>query len=50
MFLVPADFARMVLEDFVAEAVGIGMEIDFCGADLFVTQHSLDGTEIGTAF
>ena len=50
MLLVPADFARMVLENFVAETVGVGVEIDFCGADLFVTQHSLDGTEVGTTF
>lgn len=50
MLIVVAEFAWMMLEDFVAKASGVGMEVDFRCADLLVTQHGLDGTEVGSAF
>lgn len=39
----------MVLHDFVAQAGGVGVEINLCGADRLMAQHGLDGAEVGAA-
>ena len=42
--------AGVVLEDFVAEAGAVDVDVDFGGSDAFVAQHLLDGTQVGSAF
>ena len=40
----------MVLQYFLPQPGDVGVEIDLGGADGFVTEHGLDGAEVGTAF
>ena len=42
--------SRVVGEDFVAEDGAVEVEVDFGGLDAFVTEHLLDGAQIGAAF
>ena len=42
--------AGVVQEDFFAQARAVDVEVDFGGGNVFVPQHLLDCTQIGTAF
>ena len=42
--------AGMVLQDFVAQAGSVDVDIDLSGRDALVSQHLLDGTQVGAAF
>jgi hypothetical protein len=37
----------MVFQDFLPKGGRIYVGIDFCGTDAFVSQHGLNGTQIG---
>ena len=39
----------MVLEDFVAQAGTVDVDVDLGRGDALVAQHLLDGTQVGTA-
>ena len=41
---------RMMMEDFIAQGGRVDMGIDFRGAYRLMTEHGLNGTEVGTAF
>ena len=40
----------MVMEDFLAQSVGVDMRVYLGGAYALVPQHRLDGTQVGAAF
>lgn len=40
----------MMMKDFIAEGGRVNMGIDLCGAYRLMTEHGLNGTEVGTAF
>ena len=39
----------MMLDNLGAQAVGVDMSIDFCGAYVFVAEHTLYDAQVGTA-
>ena len=39
----------MVGEDFVAQAGAVDVDVDFGGGDALVTEHLLNGTQVGAA-
>ena len=47
--LLTALVTRVVLEDFLTQRGGIDVCIDFGGANVLVTQHRLDDTQVGAA-
>ena len=44
------DISWMMLQNFLSKGSCIDVGIDFCCTDAFVSQHGLDGTQIGSAF
>ena len=50
VILLCGNVARMMLEDFGAESGGVHMEINLGGGNAFVSEHHLDGAEVGPAF
>ena len=44
------NIAGMMLDNFTSESVPVDMCIDFSGGDGFMSQHALDGPQIGAAF
>ena len=44
------DVARVVEEDFFAQASAVNVDVDFGGGNAFVTEHLLYGTKVGSAF
>lgn len=46
LFLVP----WVVFDDFLPQQIAVDVGINLGGADAFVSQHTLDGTQVGTAF
>ena len=44
------NIAGMMLDNFTSESVPVDMCIDFSGGDRFMSQHALDGPQIGAAF
>ena len=40
----------MMLHDFLSQSMGVGMKIDFGGADGFVSKHGLNGPQVGSPF
>ena len=40
----------MVLNDFTAQHLAVDMRINFRGCNGLMTQHTLDGTEVGATF
>ena len=47
MSLSVLDVAGVVLQNFLAQVAAVQMHIDFCGANVFVAEHGLYGTEVG---
>jgi hypothetical protein len=41
---------RVVLNYLAAEEISVEVGVDFCGGDFFVSQHCLDGAEVGSTF
>ena len=41
--------AGVVLQDFVAQAGAVDVDVYFGGGDALVAQHLLDGAQVGTA-
>ena len=41
--------AGVVLQDFVAQAGAVDVDVDLGRGDALVAQHLLDGTQVGTA-
>ena len=44
------DVARVVEEDFFAQARAVDVDVDFGGGNALVSKHLLDGTKVGSAF
>lgn len=42
--------AGMMEEDFIAQASTVEMDIYFCGGYTLMTEHLLDGAQIGSSF
>ena len=40
----------MMLNDLTSQHIPVDMGVDFSGCDRLVSQHTLDGTEVGTSF
>ena len=49
MSLSVLDVAGVVLQNFLAQVAAVQMHIDFCGAYVFVAEHGLYATEVGTS-
>lgn len=41
--------ARMMIYDFIAQTGSVDVCVDFGSGNLFVSQHALDGTQIGSS-
>ena len=39
-----------MLDELLTEVVAVDVRVDFCGGDVFVSQHLLYGAQVGTAF
>lgn len=44
------DIARMMLDDFASQHIAVDVCVDFGCSNRFVSQHALDGTQVGSAF
>ena len=40
----------MMLNDLTSQHIPVNMGVDFSGCDRLVSQHTLNGTEVGTSF
>ena len=40
----------MVFQNLLTKMAPVYMHIDFCGGNILVSQHSLNSTQVGTAF
>ena len=49
MSLSVLDVAGVVLQNFLAQVAAVQVQIDLCGANVFVAEHGLYGTEVGTS-
>lgn len=44
------DVPWMVLNDLTSQHIPVDMGVDFSGRNRLVSQHTLDGAEVGTSF
>ena len=47
-FSVFSPVPRMMLNDFASQTISVNMCVNFGGTDTFVSQHALNGSQIGT--
>ena len=50
MFFAIFDVARVMFNNFASKHVPVDMCINFGGGDGFMSQHALDGPQVGAAF
>ena len=49
MLLSVLDVAGVVFQDFLTQVAAVQMHVYFCGANVFVAEHGLYGTEVGAS-